>query len=323
MKNLLGNIAAAVALTLVTGAGYAAEAFPVRPIRMIVPLPPGTASDFLARTVGAPLSEHFKQQIVVDNRPGAGGLIGSGIASRATPDGYTHALVAAPHIVAPLLQKEPPYHPLKNFVAMVEVAQIPNLIVASPKLPVKNLGELVTLLKTDPSKYNYASLGVGTLAHISAVIFNKAISVNTVHVPFKLVPDAFGETASGRVHYMVFTLPSLMPVVRDGRLRPLAVTSGKRNPALPDVPSVVEAGVPGARSDGWFGIVSPAGTPKNLVAQFAANVRKVVREPRIKEVFAKQGATAAEDSSPEAFDKLLRSEYDRYVALVKEINVKR
>lgn len=320
MRTMISACLAAIAMTCAGLAG--AQKFPERPIRMIVPLPPGTASDFLARTVGAPLSEQYGQQIVIDNRPGAGGLIGSSILSKANADGYTYAMVAPPHTVAPLLQKKPPYHPLRDFTAVMEVASIPNIIAVTPGLPARNIRELVALLKSDPSKYNYASVGVGTLAHIGGEIFNQAAGVKTTHVPFKLVPDAFGETASGRVHYLVFTVPTISPVIRDGRLRALAVTSAKRNPAFPDLPSVIEEGLPAAQSDGWFGIIGPAGVPKKIVAQLAADVKKVIIQPRIRTAFERQGATAAVDSGPEVYDKLMKDEYVRYVKLVRDVGIK-
>ncbi len=310
------------ALVLLFAAGFAAaQNFPERPIRMIVPLPPGTASDFLARTLAVPLSEQYGHQVVVDNRPGAGGLIGSGILAHASADGYTYAMIAPPHTVAPLLQKKPPYHPLNDFTAVTEVASIPNILAVTPGLPVKNVRELVALLQKDPAKYNYASVGVGTLAHIAGEIFNQAAGVRVTHVPFKLVPDAFGETASGRVHYLLFTVPTIAPVVRDGRLRALAVTSSKRNPAFPELPSIVEAGLPAAQSDGWFGIVGVAKMPGKTALKLAADVQKIVAQPRTREAFARQGAEAAVSSGTEAFDKLMKAEYVRYVKLIKDVGL--
>jgi tripartite-type tricarboxylate transporter receptor subunit TctC len=314
---------AVLALLLPLHAGVAgAQKFPERPIRVIVPLPPGSASDFLARTVGASLSELYGQQVVVDNRPGAGGLIGSSILAKATGDGYSYAMVAPPHIVGALLQKNPPYHPLRDFTMVTEVASIPNIIAVYPALPARNIRELVALLKSDPSKYNYASLGIGTLAHIAGEIFNQAAGVRTTHVPFKVVPDAFGETISGRVHYLVFTVPTIGAAVRDGRLRPLAVTSAKRNPAFPNIPSIVEEGLPAAQSDGWFGLIGPAGVPKRIVAQLAADITKVVSQPRIREAFERQGAEAALNSGPEAYEKLMKAEYARYVKLIADVGLK-
>jgi len=310
-----------VALLAVISAGAFAQKFPERPIRVIVPLPPGSSSDFLARTLSVPLSELYGQQVVVDNRPGAGGLIGSTLLSKATGDGYTYAMVAPPHTVGPLLQKTPPYHPIRDFTMITEVASIPNIIAVYPNLPAKNIREMVALLQKDPSKYNYGSLGIGTLAHIAGEIFNQAAGVRTVHVPFKVVPDAFGETIAGRVHYLVFTIPTISPMVRDGRLRPLAVTSAKRNPAFPNIPSIVEEGLPAAQSDGWFGLIGPAGVPKRIATQLAADVRNVVSQPRIRESFEKMGADPALNSGPETYDKLMRSEYDRYVKLVKDVGL--
>lgn len=312
-----------VAMALLMVAGMAgAQKFPERPIRVIVPLPPGSASDFLARTLSVPLTELYGQQIVVDNRPGAGGLIGSSILSKSTGDGYTYAMVAPPHTVGPLLQKNPPYHPLRDFTMVTEVASIPNILVVTPNLPAKNVRELVALLKADPAKYNYGSLGIGTLAHIAGEIFNQAAGVRTVHVPFKVVPDAFGETIAGRVHYLVFTVPTISPMVRDGRLRPLAVTSAKRNPAFPNIPSIVEEGLPAAQSEGWFGLVGPAGVPKRITTQLAADVKKIITQQRIRDSFEKMGADAAVNSGPEVYDKLMKSEYDRYVKLIKDIGLK-
>jgi len=299
-----------------------AQKFPERPIRVIVPLPPGSASDFLARTLSVPLTELYGQQVVVDNRPGAGGLIGSTLLSKATGDGYTYAMVAPPHTVGALLQKTPPYHPIRDFTVVTEVASIPNILAVYPNLPAKNIRELVALLKSDPSKYNYGSLGIGTLAHIAGEIFNQAAGVRTVHVPFKVVPDAFGETIAGRVHYLVFTVPTISAVVRDGRLRPLAVTSAKRNPAFPNIPSIVEEGLPAAQSDGWFGLLGPAGVPRRITFQLAADVKNIISQPRIRESFGKMGADAAVDSGPDVYEKLMKSEYDRYVKLVKDIGLK-
>lgn len=319
--NHVPRLVAMLVLIFVAGAA-AAQKFPERPIRMIVPLPPGSASDFLSRTLSGPLAELYGQQLVVDNRPGAGGLIGSSILAKSTADGYTYAMVAPPHTVAALLLKNPPYHPLRDFTMVMEVASIPNILAVTPNLPVKNVKELVALLQKDPAKYNYASLGTGTLAHIAGEIFNQAAGVRTVHVPFKVVPDVFSETVAGRVHYLVFTVPTLSPVVRDGRLRPLAVTSAKRNPAFPNIPSIVEEGLPAAQSDGWFGIVGPAGVPKRIVAQLAGDVKKIITQPRIRAAFEKQGAEAAVNSSPEVYDKLMKSEYERYVKLVKDVGMK-
>jgi tripartite-type tricarboxylate transporter receptor subunit TctC len=300
----------------------AADAFPVRPIRMIVPLPPGTASDFLARVLGERLGDAYKQQVVVDNRPGAGGLIGSSLLTKATADGYTYAMIAPPHVVAPLLRKDPPYHPLKDVTAVMEVAVIANVLMVSPRLPAKNVKELVALVKSKPGQMNFASVGVGTIAHISAAIFNHATGIDAVHVPFKVLGDVFAETLAGNVHYFIFTVPSTLPMIKDGRLRALAVTTATRASALPDIPTMAEAGFPGAQSDGWFGIVAPAGAPPKIVAQVSADVARILRDPKIQQRLALQGAVPSADSSPARFTKRMQDEYVGFQKLIKAVGLK-
>ena len=300
----------------------AAENYPARPIRVIVPLPPGTATDFIARTLSIPLGDLYKQQVVVDNRPGAGGLIGSSLAAKATPDGYTLVMVAPPHTMATLLNPNPPYHPVNDFSPVAGIALVPNLLVVSPNLPVKTVQELVTLLRNNPGKYNFASVGVGSLAHIGGEIFNRAANTKQVHVPFKFLGDAFTETMADRVHYFLFTVPSAAPIVREGRLRALAVSGSKRSSAWPNLPTVAEAGLPEATSDGWFGLMGPAGVPKTVIKQLENDFAKLLRDPKIRESLARGGAEVPNDTSTAAFTKLMQTEYDRYVRLVKEAGLK-
>ena len=316
-NKLLKSLAAGL-LLLGNGVASAADSYPARPIRVIVPLPPGTASDFIARTLSVPLSDLYKQQIVVDNRPGAGGLIGSGLTAKATADGYTFAMIAPPHTMATLLNPNPPYHPVKDFTPVACVALVPNLLVVSPNLPVKNVLELAALLRNNPGKYNYASVGVGSLAHIGGEIFNRAAKAKAVHIPFKFLGDAFTETMADRVHFFLFTVPSASPIVREGRLRALAVSGSKRSSAWPDLPTVAEAGLPEATSDGWFGLVGPAGVPKAVVTQLEADLTRLLREPKIREALARGGAEVPNDTSSATFAKLMQTEYERYARLVKE-----
>ena len=287
-----------------------------------MPLPPGTATDFISRTLSIPLTELYKQQIVVENRPGAGGLIGSGLAAKATPDGYTLVMVAPPHTMATLLNPNPPYHPVKDFTPVAGIALVPNLLVVSPNLPVKTVIELAALLRNNPGKYNFASVGVGSLAHIGGEIFNRAANTKQVHVPFKFLGDAFTETMADRVHYFLFTVPSASPIVREGRLRALAVSGSKRSSAWPNLPTVAEAGLPEATSDGWFGLMGPVGVPKTVVTQLEADIGKLLRDPKIRESLAKGGAEVPNDTSTAAFAKLMQVEYERYVRLVKEAGLK-
>jgi len=320
MRTYLRALCACAAL-LVVAAG--AQPFPERPVRMVVPLPPGTASDFLARTLGQRLADIYKQQVVVDNRPGAGGLIGSTIVAKASADGYTLAMIAPPHVVGPLLQKEPPYRPLDDFAAVIEVASLPNVIVIAPGLPVKNLQELVALIKPRPGEFNYASVGFGTSSHLAPEILNRAAGLKVVHVPFKVIPDVMTEMAAGRVHYTVFTAPASLTMLRgDPKLRAIAVTSARRSATFPDLPTVAEAGLPDAQSDAWFGIVAPAGTPKKVIAQINADVVKVLREAETREKFLRQGAEFVDDTTPDAFARLMKTEYLRYQKLIKDVGIK-
>ena len=322
-KNTIVARTAAVCLTLLAACvTHAAESFPVRPIRVIVPLPPGTATDFIARTLSNPLSELYKQQIVVDNRPGAGGLIGSGLGAKATPDGYTYVMIAPPHTMATLLSSNPPYHPVKDFTPVAGIALVPNLLVVSPSLPVKTVKELAALLRNNPGKYNYASIGVGSLAHIAGEIFNHAANAKAVHVPFKFLGDAFTETMADRVHYFLFTVPSASPIVREGRLRALASSGSRRSSAWPDLPTLAESGLPEATSDGWFGLVGPAGVPNAVIAQLYGDIAKLLRDPKIRESLARGGAEVPNDTTPATFGKLMQTEYDRYAKLVKEAGMK-
>ena len=300
----------------------AQENYPSRPIRVIVPLPPGTATDFIARTLSVPLSDLYKQQIVVDNRPGAGGLIGSSLGAKATPDGYTLTMVAPPHTMAALLNANPPYHPIKDFTPVAGIALVPNLLVVAPNLPVKTVKELAALLRANPGKYNFASVGVGSLAHIAGELFNRGAGAKQVHIPFKFLGDAFTETMADRVHYFLFTVPSASPIVREGRLRALASSGSKRSSAWPDLPTLAEAGLPEATSDGWFGLVGPAGVPASVVKKLSGDITKLVGEPKIREQLARGGAEVPNDTSTATFAKLMQVEYERYVRLVKEAGLK-
>jgi tripartite-type tricarboxylate transporter receptor subunit TctC len=290
---------------------------------MIVPLPPGTASDFLARTLGQRLSDVYKQQVVVDNRAGAGGLIGSGIVAKASPDGYTLVMAAPPHIVGTLLQVNAPYRPIEDFAAVIEVASLPNVVVVAASVPAKNVQELIALIRAKPGEFNFGSAGIGTAAHLGAEILNRAGGLKAVHIPFKLIPDVLTEMSAGRVHYVVFTAPAALTLLRgDAKLRAIAVTGSRRSATFPDLPTVAEAGLPEALSDVWFGILAPAGTPRKVIAQINADVVNVLRAPETKEKFARQGAELVDDTTPEAFAKLMKSEYTRYRKLIMDIGMK-
>jgi len=296
----------------------AAETYPNRPIRLVVPFPPGTASDFLGRTIGAALTDLYKVQVVVDNRPGAGGLVGTPIVLQATPDGHTVGLFGSPYLTAPMLQKKAPYDPFKDGAPLTQVAGIPNIVGVSNTLPAKTLQEFIAYARARPGQLNYASVGVGSIAHFGGEIVARAAGIQSVHVPYKILADGWSDLISGRTHFFVFAAPAAVPMVKDGRVRAIAVTTPKRIPALPDVPTVAEAGLPAAEHTAWFGMFAPAGTPKARINKLAGDLKTILREPQTKQRFLTQGAEPIDDSSPEAFMKLLRTENVRYAKLVKE-----
>lgn len=314
-------VAAGLALLFAAGSA-AAQQFPNKPIRLVVPFPPGTASDFLGRTIGAALTDIYKVQVVVDNRPGAGGLVGTPIVLSSQPNGHTIGLFGPPYLTSAMLQEKEPYRPLQDGVPVVQIAGMPSIMGVAPSMPSKTLQEFIAYAKARPGQLNFASVGVGSIAHFSAEVLARAAGLQTVHIPYKNIADAWTEMFSGRVHFFVFAAPAAMPMVRDGRVRALAVNSPKRIPALPDVPTVAEAGLPAAEHVAWFGIFAPAGTPKSLVSKLNADINKVVRDPDSQEKFGRQGAEPVFDSTPESFAKLVKAEYSTYRKLIKEAGIK-
>ena len=312
---------AIAAVICVAGAG--AQSYPTKPIRMIVSLPPATATDVVARTVGAALGDAYKQQVVTDNRPGAGGLIGSTLLTKAVPDGYTLAMISPPHVASPLLQSRPPYHPIDDVAPVIVVASMPNVIVVAPNVPAKNLRELVSVVKSRPGEFNFGSLGVGTGGYLGAEILNFVARLKAVHVAFKELGSLNAEMSAGRVHYFLPTTVSSLALLTPGsKLRGIAVTTKKRSALLPELPTISEAGFPEAESSLWFGIIAPAGTPRPIVSKLNADVLKALGQPKIRETLERLDAQIADDTTPEAFASLLRAEYSRYQTLYKELGLK-
>jgi len=308
------------AALLMSASAFAADKFPEKPIRMVVPFPPGAASDFLARTVGQKLSEQYGEQVVTDNRPGAGGLVGSGIVATAIPNGYTIALVGQPHLVNPLIHKDAGYRPFADFSSVIEVASMANALVVAPGVQAKSVSELIGQAKEQPGKFNFGSLGVGSSSHLAGEMFKSAAGIDIVHVPSACSGDVYAEMFAGRVHMYVFPLPAVMPMLQQGKLRALAVATPKRATALPSVPTMAESGLPAYQSDSWFGIVAPAKTPRNLIDKLNADIAGILRDPAIKERIIAQGAEPA-FGTPEDFTKLQRDEYARIEKLVKAIGI--
>ncbi len=298
----------------------AQEKWPSRPIRMIVPFASASASDVLSRIVGQRLGEIHGQQFVVDNRPGAGGLIGSQLVRQAVPDGYTIAMVGQPHLSNVLLRDDKPYDPLTDFAAISLVALTPNVIVLGKGVEAKTIPDLIALAKAKPGTLNYGSGGIGSSSHLAGVLFASKAGIEVVHVPFR-VGDSRGALMTGAIQYYVYPLPAIMPLIKNGSLRALAVASPKRAEALSDVPTSAEAGFPQYRSESWFGFIAPKGLPRQLVARLNSDTVSVLREPATREKIVRQGAEPAPDT-PEQFAKMQRDEYAELGALIKDIRMK-
>jgi tripartite-type tricarboxylate transporter receptor subunit TctC len=300
-------------------AAYAAADFPVRPIRMVVPFPPGAASDFFARVVAQKLGELYGQQVIVDTRPGGGGAIGTVIIARANPDGYTISLIGTPHVVNPLLYEKPPFHPIRDFTPIIQVSSLPNILIVG--IPVNSVQELIALAKSKPGQLNFASAGVGSLSYMAGELFKQAAGIQAQNVAFKMLGDAVTEMVAGRVHFYVIPVAAGMPLIKDGKLRPLAVTIERRLESLPNVPTMAEAGLPNFRFDGWFGVAGPAKMPAALVEKLNRDIAGILQQADTRERFVRQGSEAV-FGTPEDFHKLMVSEYARFEKVIKEAGIK-
>ena len=295
--------------------------WPTKPIRMIVPFTPAAASDVLGRLLAQRLTETYGQQVVVDNRPGAGGLIGSELTRDAVPDGHTIAMVGQPHLSNVLIREKKAYDPLKDFTAISLVAFTHNIIVLGNGVNVKNIPELIALAKANPGKLNYGSAGVGSSSHLAGALFAAKAGVDVVHVPFRQGPDSRIALNSGTIQFYVYPLPAIMGIIKAGQLRALAVGGDKRAEALPDVPTAAEAGFPAYRSESWFGLIAPRGVPRAIITKLNADTVKILQEDDMRRKFALQGAVPG-FGPPEHFAKMQADEYAELSALIKQIGMK-
>ena len=296
--------------------------YPVKPIRIIVANSPGTATDFFARAVGAELGAFYRQSVVIENRAGAGGLIGNALLSKANADGYTLGMIGVTRIITELMREQPPYRALADIVGVAHVASITNVLAVTPSMHVRTAREFVRHARARAGELNYASLGIGSASHLAGEVFTRAVGVDAMHVPFRNLSDTFVEMMLGRVHYTVFTLPAVLGPVREGRVRALAVMTPQRSPALPEVPAIAELGLPEAQFDSWSGIVAPRGTPRRIVEQLHGDIVRIQRKPALRELFARQGAESMLENTPDGFTRLMHTEYLRYQALIREGGIK-
>jgi tripartite-type tricarboxylate transporter receptor subunit TctC len=291
--------------------------FPTRPVRFIVPFTPGSATDALARILGQKLSETWGQQVVVDNRAGAGSLVGTGIAAKSAPDGYTLLMVSASHAVNATLYSKLPFDPAKDFAGVTLVASIPNVLCVGTHVQAKNVQELIASAKAQPGKLTYGSAGIGSASHLNAELFNSTVGLKMVHVPFKGFAEQLTEIFAGRVDLTWAPQILAMTHIKSGRLRALAVSTARRSTALPDVPTVAEAGVPGFVFDPWFAVLVPAATPKAIVNKLNADIAKVMQMPDVREKLLVQGAEPV-SSTPAQLDAYIKSEIVKLGKIVRE-----
>lgn len=300
----------------------AAQQYPAKPIRMIIGFPPGGGTDIVGRIVGQKLSEVLGQQILPDNRGGASGQIAAELTAKAPPDGYT---VMMAHIAAisilPSLYPKMPYDAAKDFAPISLVAIGPNLLVVHPSVPVRSVKELVAFAKARPGQLHYASPGAGTVQHLAGELFKLQAKVDMLHVPYKGSGQSIVDLVAGHVHLDFDSVPPVLPHVRSGRLRALAVTSQKRFSILPDIPTVNEGGVPGFDMSTWWGLVAPAAVSKDIVARLQSETVKVLRQPDVKEKIAFAGADTVGNTAEE-FAAFIRAERAKYARIVKDANIK-
>jgi tripartite-type tricarboxylate transporter receptor subunit TctC len=316
----LAAIAAAV-LTVVAAA-HAQSDFPVKPVRLVVPFPAGGSTDIVGRIVAQKLGDRLGQQVVVENRGGAGGTIGSEAAAKAAPDGYTLLVgTTSTHAVAPSAYARVGYDPVKDFVAIAQVAVTPYLLVVNPAVKATTLAEFLALAKAQPGKLNYASAGNGTTTHLAMEMLKDAAGVDLVHVPYKGNAPADLAILGGEVQALFGSMPALLQNARAGKVRSLAVGTQKRSPALPDVPTVAESGFPGFEAALWLGVFAPAGTPAPIVERLQRELAAIALQPDFIETLAKNGAEPA-GIAPQAFPALVREELGRYNKVVKKIGLK-
>jgi tripartite-type tricarboxylate transporter receptor subunit TctC len=309
----------AAALALASAAAQA-QTYPSRPITLIVPFAAGGSNDLVARVIGKKLGEVWGQPVLIDNRGGAGGLIGSAAVATAPPDGYTLLLVSVTFTINPAVKKAMPFDTIRDFTPVAFIARSPLLVTASNKLPVKSARELLDLAKSKPGQITYASSGPGSINQIAAELIALSAGVKLLHVPYKGGAPGLNDLVGGHVDLYVSSLPQVLSLAKDGQARALAVTSARRTPLLPDVPTLEEAGIAGFDLSSWWGIVGPAGIPTNVVTALNTEIGKMLNSPELSTILASEGAEAA-TMTPQQFGNMMRLETERWIKVAHEANI--
>jgi tripartite-type tricarboxylate transporter receptor subunit TctC len=303
--------------TLTLAAGAQAQTYPTRPIRMVVPFSPGGAADTPGRMLGTKLSEALGQQVILDNRPGAGGTLGAEFVAKASPDGYTLLMISNTHVISAALYKKLNYDPITDFTAVCQYGDAPNVLVVTKSLPVRNVKELIALARARPGQLDFASSGNGSSQHLFAELFMSMTKIKMNHVPYKGSAQATTDVLGGQVPVSFPGVAGMIQHIRTGRIKALAVTSAKRSPELPDVPTIAEAGVPGYEASLWLGILGPAKLSPDVVNKLNGEIQKVLKQPDLTSAFRTVG-TQVVYRDPKEFGQFLRSERDKWAKVVKD-----
>ena len=299
----------------------AATAFPTKPIRIIVAYTPAGTTDILARAIGQKMSENWGQPVIVDNRPGAAGNIGTEVAARANPDGHTLVMgTAGTHGINVSLYRKLGWHPVNDFAPVSLSAMVPNIMVVNNALPVKNVREFLAHVKANPGKLSYGSPGNGSTAHLSMELFKSMTGSTIVHIPYKGSAGVLADVMGGQIAVTIDNMPPYLPQVKAGKIRALAVSTTKRSAAVPDLPTIAEAGVPGYDSGSWFGLLAPAKTPKAVVDQLSAESARILKLPEVSKRISELGAEPV-GSTPEQFAELIKTEIAKWAKVIKDANV--
>ncbi len=321
--NKLHQLTAAALLAACVSTVVAADAekFPQRPVRIVIGFTPGGGPDITARFLAQKLSERWHQQIVTDNRPGAGGTIAANIVANANPDGHTLLSVSNAHSVAAAIYAKLPYDTVKDFAGITLTASGPALLLVSPALGAKSAKDLIALAKAKPGQFNFSSAGIGSGAHFAAELFKNMAGIDVVHVPFKGIPEAITETMTGRVQFFLSPLASALNLVKDGRAQAVGVSGAKRAPQLPDIPTIAESGLPGYRFDYWYGMLAPAKTPRAIVEKLNREITDIMKSEEVRARWVALGVEPA-PMTPQAFDQWIRDDIATSIKLARAAHIK-
>jgi tripartite-type tricarboxylate transporter receptor subunit TctC len=316
LKSIIVQLTVSAAAVAITGSGAYAENYPSKPVRLIVPFPAASATDVLARAIGQRLSEKWGQPVIVENKPGAGGNLGTEIAAKAPADGYTILMGTVANTISSSLYKKLSYDFVKDFTPVTLVATTPLVLVANPAFPANSVKEVIAYANAKPSQVNFGSGGIGTSNHLAGEMFKSMTGINMLHVPYKGTPAAQSDLLSGQVSLMFDNIVAVMPHIKSGRMKAIAVTTSKRVSALPNVPTVAESGVPGFDAVSWIGVLVPTGTPKKIVDKLNKDFVAVIDMPVVKENLSSSGAELS-GSTPEQLAEHIRKETEKWAKAVK------